>query len=339
MSDELLDEALAAYRDDADVADDTTLDRILETLDADDEGKLGTLDRILETLGRGDDDDALDEGLLDEAILALREEDDAGATHDADEAQLARIAESLQTEAESVPEQDVTIPVRPMRQVALAAAAVLLVFLVGAPTTWAWSTGRLDALLETIGLVQAPEPERESVPASAPAPASESASASAPAPAPAPELPAEPETASEPVATAERIATTGSSARRRATPRRTALRDEVARDEVAPSRSEASTDRETAAFAAAHDAHFRGGQPTRALAAWNTYLEAFPHGRYELEARYNRALSLARLGRFAQARTALEAFADGRHGGYRASEASALIEALDRQIAEREPTP
>jgi hypothetical protein len=46
------------------------------------------------------------------------------------------------------------------------------------------------------------------------------------------------------------------------------------------------------------------------------------------EARYNRAIALARLGRNAEAAAALEPFARGDYGAYRQSEANALLNAL-----------
>ena len=47
-----------------------------------------------------------------------------------------------------------------------------------------------------------------------------------------------------------------------------------------------------------------------------------------LEARYNRALCLVRLGRAAEARAALQPFADGTLVHYRAAEARALVQSL-----------
>jgi hypothetical protein len=83
-----------------------------------------------------------------------------------------------------------------------------------------------------------------------------------------------------------------------------------------------------ALYRAAHTAHFVDHDPTRALAGWDAYLAAAPSGPFVPEARYNRALSLVRLGRNAEARVALEPFANGTYGGYRKDEASALLERL-----------
>ncbi|HET7540657.1 MAG TPA: hypothetical protein VFK05_12320 [Polyangiaceae bacterium] len=84
-----------------------------------------------------------------------------------------------------------------------------------------------------------------------------------------------------------------------------------------------------ALYRAAHAVHFVDRDPARALSAWDAYLRAAPHGEFAPEARYNRALSLVRLGRNQEARSALEPFAQGAYGAYRQSEASALLEHLD----------
>jgi hypothetical protein len=61
------------------------------------------------------------------------------------------------------------------------------------------------------------------------------------------------------------------------------------------------------------------------LAAWDAYLAAAPNGAFAPEAHYNRALSLIRLGRNAEAKSALAPFASGAYGGYRQAEARALL--------------
>jgi hypothetical protein len=78
----------------------------------------------------------------------------------------------------------------------------------------------------------------------------------------------------------------------------------------------------------AHHAHFVERNPARALAAWDAYLRAQKSGRFATEATYNRALTLLRLGRTAEARKALEPFAQGRFGTYRKEEARKLLDAL-----------
>ncbi len=83
----------------------------------------------------------------------------------------------------------------------------------------------------------------------------------------------------------------------------------------------------------AHDLHFRGTDPAAALTAWDAYLAAESSGRFAIEARYNRGLLLARLGRYVEARAALAPYSAGEiNNGYRRTEARAIIERLD-QIA------
>jgi hypothetical protein len=81
-------------------------------------------------------------------------------------------------------------------------------------------------------------------------------------------------------------------------------------------------------YRAAHQAHFVDLDPARALQRWDAYLAAFPRGSLALEARYNRALCLVRLGRNEEARAALLPFARGEFGAYRQKESEALLAAL-----------
>lgn len=83
-----------------------------------------------------------------------------------------------------------------------------------------------------------------------------------------------------------------------------------------------------ALYQVAHRLHFATRDHAAALVAYGAYLEAHPAGSFAPEARYNRALCLAELGRAAEARRALAPFAEGRAGGYRRPEARALAEAL-----------
>jgi TolA-binding protein len=85
---------------------------------------------------------------------------------------------------------------------------------------------------------------------------------------------------------------------------------------------------EESAYEAAHRAHFTERDPAKALRGWDAYLAAYPDGRFALEARYNRALALVRLGRSEDARAALGPFAEGRYGTYRRTEARELLNAL-----------
>ncbi|HEV8244923.1 MAG TPA: hypothetical protein VGP93_04115 [Polyangiaceae bacterium] len=97
---------------------------------------------------------------------------------------------------------------------------------------------------------------------------------------------------------------------------------------LSPSSSSARIEAELEFYRAAHRAHFIDRDPERALAAWDTYLARAPHGQFVLEARYNRALCLVRLGRKEQARAALEPFARGDYNGYRKREAGELLDTL-----------
>jgi len=87
-----------------------------------------------------------------------------------------------------------------------------------------------------------------------------------------------------------------------------------------------------ALYRRAHELHFHGGEPAATLAAWDAYLAAEPDGRFSVEARYNRAILLIRLGRYAEARAALGPFARGEvePAGYRQTEAGRLVERLAR---------
>ncbi|WP_437565154.1 tetratricopeptide repeat protein [Sorangium sp. So ce542] len=83
-----------------------------------------------------------------------------------------------------------------------------------------------------------------------------------------------------------------------------------------------------ALYQAAHRAHFVERDPASALSAWDAYLAAAPRGRFAVEAQYNRALCLVRLGRKDEAQRALEPFAQGSFGGYRQAESRSLLEAM-----------
>jgi hypothetical protein len=97
----------------------------------------------------------------------------------------------------------------------------------------------------------------------------------------------------------------------------------------ASSSSNGASSEEEQLFQAAQHQHFVARDPQTALRAWDAYLAAYPRGRLALEARYNRALTLVRLGRTDEARAALQPFATGREGSYRQREASDLLRALD----------
>jgi hypothetical protein len=78
----------------------------------------------------------------------------------------------------------------------------------------------------------------------------------------------------------------------------------------------------------AHRAHFIHHDYESALAGWDRYLAAAPRGTFALEARYNRAIALYRLGHRDAALEALRPFADGAYGRYRRDEAREVIEKL-----------
>ena len=75
--------------------------------------------------------------------------------------------------------------------------------------------------------------------------------------------------------------------------------------------------------------HSRGfdepAEPSPTLAA------AGSSGRMLLDARYNRAIALVRVGRASEAEIALRPFAEGQYGGYRREEARKLMESLGNQ--------
>ncbi len=98
---------------------------------------------------------------------------------------------------------------------------------------------------------------------------------------------------------------------------------------AAQAKAGASATAEEDSYAAAHRAHFVRHDPGAALRRWDAYLAAYPQGRFALEARYNRALALVRVGRGEEARRALAPFADGREGGYRQREARELLDAIE----------
>jgi TolA-binding protein len=93
-----------------------------------------------------------------------------------------------------------------------------------------------------------------------------------------------------------------------------------------------SSDSDLDAYRHAHSAHFRGSDATSALALWDSYLALYPSGRFAAEARYNRAIALVKLGRKAEATSALAPFARGEvDHGYRQHEAAKLVDALGPQ--------
>jgi hypothetical protein len=192
---------------------------------------------------------------------------------------------------------------------ALAAAAVLGIAL-GAPTVWAWSTGRLDPWLYPREQPAAPEAPADDhrVPRRGTPPPGRAELVMPRALAPEATAP-EPEIAlgADVPVEAEAVAASDDTAR-------------PARAPVDPV--------ERRAYDAAHALHFRDRDPAGALGAWDRYLASYPRGHFAVEARWNRALCLVRLDRRGEARAALAPFASGAPEGYRTREATALLEAL-----------
>ncbi len=87
-----------------------------------------------------------------------------------------------------------------------------------------------------------------------------------------------------------------------------------------------------ALYREAHRSHFTERNFGRALELWDQYLlRAGSGGRMLIEARFNRAIALVRLGRGAEAREALTPFAEGQYGGYRRDDARRVLESLERR--------
>ena len=89
------------------------------------------------------------------------------------------------------------------------------------------------------------------------------------------------------------------------------------------------TEAEFERYRLAHEAHFVKKDPAAALAAWADYLAHAPSGHLAVEARYNQALCLLKLGRTQEARRSLAPFVAGTYGAYRRQEAQTLIATLD----------
>jgi TolA-binding protein len=104
---------------------------------------------------------------------------------------------------------------------------------------------------------------------------------------------------------------------------------DASRAEGTPAVSAPSPD--LALYREAHRAHFVAHDYADSLSLWNAYLARFPSGIFTLEARYNRAICLVRLGRKQEAELALRPFAEGQvKGAYRQNEARSLLDALTK---------
>ncbi|MFT3923724.1 MAG: hypothetical protein QM778_14425 [Myxococcales bacterium] len=87
-----------------------------------------------------------------------------------------------------------------------------------------------------------------------------------------------------------------------------------------------------ALYREAHRAHFTARDYATALTLWERYSKSFPNGIFAIDAAYNRAICLVRLGRKAEATSALRPFAEGQvKGGYRRDEARALLDVLGKK--------
>ena len=84
-----------------------------------------------------------------------------------------------------------------------------------------------------------------------------------------------------------------------------------------------------ALYRAAHELHFSRSDYARALTAWDGYLARFPHGTFTPEARLNRAVCLARLGKTTEAENILRALAQS-SDPYTRSRAARLLESSAR---------
>ncbi len=202
-------------------------------------------------------------------------------------------------------------------------------------TAWAWATGNLPAPVERLLGIEAAEPPPAREPPARTEQRPRGVAPVGPAAEPAVDL-AAPETAGNEAAVSEPghapAATVDLGPARAAT--RPSRRAHPASGAPEPSEAPAAPDperaRRLADYRAAHEAHFRDRDPTRALGLWDAFLSSWPNAELAPEARYNRALTLVRLGRHAEASEALRPFAEGAHGGYRQEEARRLIEALSR---------
>ncbi len=198
----------------------------------------------------------------------------------------------------------------------LAAAAVLLVTL-GAPTAWAFYTGRAARWIDAVLAPSTAAPSTETPgPSVRPAPR--------PPLVPRPELsPAVP--TPEPIETVPEPQPSDPILQAEPTP---APRPD-ATEALRPAPEDTSEREERIAYRRAHALQFESRDHAGAIAAYESYLRRYPEGRFATEAEYNRATSLAHEGRSREAIRALTPFARGSRGEYRREEARELIDALE----------
>lgn len=254
-----------------------------------------------------DDDDT-----LREAARALREATDAPSPEAA--ATRARLLAAHERDRRSF-----FGSARATEWLAVAAAFVVLFV---APSAWALYTGRAQRWIEAIvGPARVEAPPTSEVPSTpsrdrarrprplTPPPATTEPATIDPAIEPAP-LPIEPTPpAPAPVEQEEPEV-------RPSPPLATSVEDTSERDE-------------RLAYQRAHALEFEAHEHSAAIAAYDRYLARYPRWRFATEARYNRAVSLAHVGRTDEAIRALTPFARGAHGGYRQDEAAELVHALE----------
>lgn len=84
-----------------------------------------------------------------------------------------------------------------------------------------------------------------------------------------------------------------------------------------------------ATYQSAHRAQFRAGDCSAAVDGYAEYLKAAPGGSFAVDARYNRAVCLLKLGQTSEAKAILRPFSEGRYGTYRQKSASELLGAFE----------
>lgn len=236
------------------------------------------------------------------------------------------------------------------------ASAVAFCVLFVAPTVWAHVTGRLGAIVAVLvnpPAAQSTQAENETPARRRPAPQPEIAQADpaediteiAPLladelPEELPEvlpeeLPPEPSEAEEDSIVEQEISEPQRSPRPRRRQRETPVDVGEVQDDGELEEEDAVDVEERELFSRAHRTHFDGGTSSQALRHWDDYLAAYPHGRFVPEARFNRALTLIRLGQLTQARGVLERFARGDFGAARRAQAAELLELIADESAAR----
>lgn len=220
---------------------------------------------------------------------------------------------------------------RRLRVLPMIGAPLLAAVLVSG--AWATTSGRTEALVK--GLTHALEPKISAKVAPGPrSPGSNGIPASLPSVL---EIPGRPPTAPEPEVLLPTAHVSPSvHATRRVVGKAPPTQSNPFWDVAAPAnQSEPSADD---LYRAAHRAQFVDRDPAAAVEAWARYLSAAPSGSLALEARYNRAISLVKLGKKDDAVAALTPFARGDYGPYRQADAASLLLLLRTERSEIPPT-